>query len=618
MNIIIDGKNALLKKGSSFEYISENRMFTSSDGYSYSLTFPLKGCSANLNIFGHLNRLDADFSNISFQCQILDTYFSLSGILIITDISDVEVKGQILTDRSIENYNNSFDNVYINNLDLGEPEIIDHTKITPTEAWSIGISGREAVALPWVNNSSDSLNMQNDAIYENGGYNWAENVTGLSWQPYLIDITYRICLALGYEVDFDEWGSHPTYRYLLICNTLPYAWDMPEYAKALPHWSVAEFFDQLELVLGCEFTWDHYKKNVTMKFTSRILDKIPNVNILNVIDSFSTSVDINNIPEYLPVSNIKYKESGHSMEKYYSCDWFIEYMKFHSTNKHPRVLTYDTLQRFIAEVKDYMPIKIQLSDFNPNEPLFDTYELIKLAYNKLFYVIDVDTYFILRPYETWTGIETITPSEFEITYRYINCYLQPINQFAPLIHKKDENTPEIELAMIPVAIDETDVKEKGFTMFLTPGEAGSTYDTTVDFLSTNYPLQIISQGNIEKPEGFYDTIYLAFWRGSYIEGKLPVPLIDSMTYNLNWEQTAHSGCSLRLKDITMIASIPNDYKNIDVSKKYEISFLMDEVPDVRAIFYINGKKFVCEKITTTFSENGMSELKKGVFYRIID
>ena len=42
------------------------------------------------------------------------------------------------------------------------------------------------------------------------------------------------------------------------------------------------------------------------------------------------------------------------------------------------------------------------------------------------------------------------------------------------------------------------------------------------------------------------------------------------------------------------------------------------IPDVRSVFLIRGKRYICEKITATFTENGMSQLLKGVFYPIAE
>lgn len=52
MVIIIENKEAVLKKGASFDYISENRFFTGADAYTLSITFPLRGWQEKLRADG--------------------------------------------------------------------------------------------------------------------------------------------------------------------------------------------------------------------------------------------------------------------------------------------------------------------------------------------------------------------------------------------------------------------------------------------------------------------------------------------------------------------------------------------------------------------------------------
>ena len=52
MILTINGKQAALKKGSSIEYVSENRIFTDADDYSMEIELPLEDCPQNLDIFG--------------------------------------------------------------------------------------------------------------------------------------------------------------------------------------------------------------------------------------------------------------------------------------------------------------------------------------------------------------------------------------------------------------------------------------------------------------------------------------------------------------------------------------------------------------------------------------
>ena len=48
MIILINKQRAVLKKGTSFDFISENHYFTGADSYTLSITFPIKGCAENI------------------------------------------------------------------------------------------------------------------------------------------------------------------------------------------------------------------------------------------------------------------------------------------------------------------------------------------------------------------------------------------------------------------------------------------------------------------------------------------------------------------------------------------------------------------------------------------
>lgn len=67
LSLIINGKEAALKKGASIEYVSENRIFTDADDYSMEIELPLAGCQQNIDIFGMLTRKDIDADTIFFD-----------------------------------------------------------------------------------------------------------------------------------------------------------------------------------------------------------------------------------------------------------------------------------------------------------------------------------------------------------------------------------------------------------------------------------------------------------------------------------------------------------------------------------------------------------------------
>ena len=114
MTILIDNQEAILKKGSSFDYISENRLFTDSDSYTLTMTFPLADCPQNRAVFGNIDRKDVVKEKMVYDCVMTHGSMYRQGVITITEITDKEVKTQFLEGRSAQNFGSTFDNTYIN------------------------------------------------------------------------------------------------------------------------------------------------------------------------------------------------------------------------------------------------------------------------------------------------------------------------------------------------------------------------------------------------------------------------------------------------------------------------------------------------------------------------
>lgn len=582
MNVIVNGRKAWIKKGSSFTLVFENRAFTDADGYSFNIIFPIAGCPDNIKIFGHLNRSDVDNPRSLFDCEISYLNFTLTGVLTITGMNDTEITAQFLEGRSAQNYDVTFDDIYINELNLGEPQFIE---ILPADAWAGLDGGRESVVLPWVNNSKGT--MQNDVVYSDGNYKWAEGVTSFSHFPYLIAITKKIFESLGYSYDISEWENSPK-KYLLLCNALPVAWEINEFARALPHWSVTEFFEKLELFIGGEFEFNHKTKHVDFSFIETIISSTPDVCINTVVDSFSVEIDDDADCGYKGNAHYQYKECDHNMQKYYSCNWFLQENK-------DNVLEYNTLQELING-------EIHHRQLDYSENLYTT--------TKVLYAKDVDMYFILR---VWLQ-ELISPGNSSSDY-YTYTILQPLNLFGNSSLSEDTNV--IELEFVPACIQETE-KGKGHCLFLSFADFDEDLETETPIKNPvkegfNTLTDInLRRGEREKHTAYYDYINVAYWDGvNHHADKLPYPTLHCITIREGWSYFV-SDYSLALPNIKPKMPL------IDSSCKYQFSFITDNIPNVRSVFFINGKKYLCEKITATFTENGMSQLLKGEFYRIVD
>ena len=657
MEIIINGRQAVLKKNTSFEYISENSLFTGSDSYTLTITFPLKDCPQNIRIFGHIHRQDVEKNRVVFNCEIRDKAFYKAGSIIVTQISEVEAKTQFLEGRSEQNFDDSFDDVYLNQLNLGYPDatVRNPSNTAPYSAWSVNSNNPTYLALPWVNNTSG--NLQNGADFDSGNntYSWMNTRTSLTFQPYLIYILKKICEVTGYTGQFGPLEAVP-YKYLLICNCLPSTWGANNFAIALPHWSLTEFFEELEKFLAGEFAINHKAKTISFKFISEIAQSTSEVKIDQFVNKYTVEVSNDSKPDYLGAKNLVYAENDNRMWAYRDCQWYIDEHK-------DEAMVFDYLYQLVEYAQT-----LAISGYYRTETAHGYRESYTRGYpngsdgHKLFYARNVDTYFMMWCYKT----ELINTNEVGGTtynwYKYYN-RLEPINQFGKYI--VDKEAEDIELRCVPAWIDDTD-DEHGPCLFLECGEMGSAVswtdetdgegntsgsgtgigggtfgggrraparssfggsrpggNTEVDDTDYNSgalaqprTAKAIAKGEQEKDDSYFDCIYFGYYDIEARQyGYLPHPMIDEV-YTDRPFYFQYSYYTIRLRDIGIAQS--GLVRNIDTKKKYNFSFLADEIPDPRATFYIDGGKYICEKITATFHEGtGKSQLLKGVFYRII-
>lgn len=628
MIILVEEKAAVLKKDFSFDYVSENRLFLGRDGYTLNIAFPLKGCPQNIEIFGHINRLDVAKTDIQFECSIVDGKISLFGTLTVVKISELEIECQFAEGRCAQTVTDPFEEVYIADLDLGSGPSTAPSAITPAQAWKGLDSGASEVALPWINENSPT-SPNNWVNYESNTYVWDSENRHLSWQPFLIVIAKRICNEIGYNYDFSEWEKSPM-RHLIICNTLPGSWYMPEYSKVMPNWTVSEFFSKLELFLMCEFDFDHKAQMVSMRFSKSLLAEVEPEYIDNLVDSYGVEVaqDETSNCDYIASKRLAYKECSHSMWPFYSCDWYI--------NNCRMIKRYDTLGDLIERNKRTDSVRPgQIPSVFWGEQMGDGWDSRITTVNALLYAKNVDTYYIFRS----IGTEYIGSSALGDKYTQIYV-LQPVNVFGSG-SVEDDSTDTEEIEFVPVCIMDTFVSkddDKGYMMFLNPSSFDESSSTSTDDISAGTrpgasadydqaaisqpgPASSISRGLGEKTSSYYDEIYVAFWNNYIVEpGKTPYPIIDGAMVSQDWQDHHMSGFSMRLtgNSVNFDTHLQSQLPQINARQKFKFSWLGSEIPNPRAIFFIRGKRYLCEKITATFSEHGMSQLLKGEFYPLLD
>ena len=267
---------------------------------------------------------------------------------------------------------------------------------------------------------------------------------------------------MGYGYDFSSW-ENSDYKYLLVVNTLPYTWANRKWAAALPHWTVNEFFKELEKLLLCEFDIDHAKALVTCSVTSENVGNAGTCYIDKVIDAYSVEVSTDEDKDgYKPMLNQGFAEGGHRLDNIYNAQWYID--KKTRADGTVTCTEWPTLQDLF---NSNLP-QDSVSDTGGGRSDYAQYPGGKWG---LHHVQDIDTYFVL---EVMKRVEYRT-TPFTIHSEHMKwgnvCRLVPVNRFGPVILDKENEDDVEEMGIIPAWIDETD-ETYGNVVFLDCGESG--------------------------------------------------------------------------------------------------------------------------------------------------
>ena len=586
MVILINHQPAVIKQGTSFDFISENSFFTGADSYSLSISFPLKGCPQNIAIFGHLYRKDCDFTDTVLDCEIHDRNFHKSGAVSIIELSDTEVKVQFLEGRSKRNFYFSLDDIYINEIPMPSAWIQADSSLSANIYMRSYQQQKQTnyygfVYLPWVNNTSGNIQneMQHTTRDGTGTLIWKNENPTLVGFPFLIELIRKVLNGVGYSYDL-EAIENSQFVDCIVCNALPIPWELENMNFALPHWTVTEFMEQLELFMCGQFDIDETAKHISFSFNKDILRRQQTIELEKVTDTHTIEVTDKKESDntYMEQRNLAYQDCDHQMWKFYCCPWALKQM---------RVVTWNTMAEMLNGLNGF---------------LWNEGDYTHRYYKSLHYCKESETYFVLNCYNIYESHSGVSH----------NLHIQPVNMFSPLLFDEREDADKTELGIVPVCIDQTD-STNGDMVFL---ECGTYGDDTEEDANQTQAVNTLKAGEKEKKEEYIDRLYVGFWNGAWLNWypQMPHPIIDPVEIRNGSWRTYNYSMRLTGKYANEKRTSTN---HINQSRKYTFQFLADSIPDERSIFLIHGKKYLAEKITATFSaESGMSQLLKMDAYRL--
>ena len=591
MTIRIDNKVAELPADLSFEYVEENRFFTDADGYSLEIELPLAGSEANRDIFGliELTTLDSERRwPMTLECGAINR----QGIAVLTGLGDGTVRLQFLSGRSQSNFEARMESTSLRDIGgdfytetLPEPTSVLRSYDSQRASNNYYDINIEGVALPWINQATGAL--QNNIIIQPlSSPQWDETVreTGLSFMPYLISVARHAAIKAGYNYDFSEWEASPL-RNLIICNVLPVGLRLQRHYQpkdALPDWSILEFFRNIEPVLGGQFDIDHQMQRITFHDTATTLERIDPVELTEVDDDFeidSTFGREESEDKYIRSRKYRFASPEVQDWSFYDCPWVERTVE--DRLKH----RFDTLDETV--------LAMQAGDSEAN------------------------MYAVYLSSELNAGFCFDRRGDEEAAIR------RTFNLFGPAETENNDNFEE--LKVLPVMMS-------GNVPILNTGDSYDFISKIIDgtyipdraddnAVAAEYLCNKIADGEPTQKEALFSHLFLAYWPGW--NNRLALyPLMPSVA-GFRFDSSPYGPSkvykepwSMRLNDGR---GWPYGYlPKIDESVKYTYYFYADRLPDVRAVFHIRSKRYICGKLSAEITADGASRRIKGEFYPIVD
>ncbi len=661
MILYIEHKPAAVKNDFSITYTADNVLFSRREDFTLNIELPLH-CPENDAIFGMIHRKDADLVNIYLDAEIIAPNFKKSGAVVITAVTDDMVKVQFIAGRSFQNFYPKWNDTYIDLIELpkmpvwrpdnyqsasggtinngrkrpGYDEAADDPQlqyVTPAQAWQ----ARDFIALPWCNNTTG--NVQNRADRVNSQYVWhaakdndddTEVVTGLSCQIRLYRLVEMICQAMGYTLEAQQWRDSVWYS-LYSLNTVPAAWGVTTWNRTLPHWTINQLLEEIEKVLFANFEVDHKNRTVKFCFLKALVEAAESVSLDNILDDFQLDVTKDDESGYVTAGNVGYAAQDHEMWNLYSCYWAFR-------NDYFPIYRYQTTQLMIDAVN--------------NNNVYGTGGSVRnrgaASAQAVLYAEDIDTYFVVYVVARVKTGGTINGEDaYESAYTLVQ-----LNSFGDHITDQEDWQNVEQINIVPAWLDDTTYSDNydrhlGKIIFLELGDTENTSASGEEYSyfrtpsTTQVPLSTILQSSLvdhlqnkdfDKEAYVFNSMAVGFWFGDTtpFEPELPRPWIDFFDSKVRWSVvhqklvvnntiiTSGHNASLRINNTAYgTGSDRLHTPKIDTRKKYEFSFLCEGMPDTKSVFVIRGKKYLCSQLRAEIDQNGMSQLKKGTFWRIL-
>lgn len=616
IKLLIDGKEAVIKAGTSFKLTRMNPYFEDQGDFTFEVQLPLDGCAENLAIFGALHRAEvglAGWANKELPMHLIAPPVNVVGVAKVMTVSEAEVKVQLLAGKSaVNDFGKDAEgkDLYIDELDLGLKLDNTNTPVGHQEPYDID---HQFVTFPVRDGNGMIVNYPLWKFYV-GPTGWERQeckYQNYAVQPYLATVINQILKKLGYEQLLNVFNQS-WLKDVFVANNV----QTNNVDDILPHWTVEEFFTELRNAFGVYLEVKRYtgvldqsvKYYVNLVSLNSHYSGGADVVLEQVTDELTADIDHDESAKTTKEGNTDYEhESISGILRLPDEVWQHAIIKTFNNESLLRLW----IGQNIKTEEEKSTSKWLFVDLNSNR----TYAYLKSAKDGKFYLVQVDVFPpLIRNgafYKAATNREINTKLRIvplQMAYQNFDCnfVLDPnYNWFF-------ENEITDKLKGIPILMSSADSvipdKQTYSVNGVINGDAGSTTNETKKA----------------------DKLYVAFnsnvaWEktGEYFPYKVPLginylPTEDGFYLPLSLNTNIPQPFSLRpsLNEAASVGYNLEFMQSIKTAVERQFLFLDDVDVDPTATYVIKGKRYACHKIEVTIETNGVQPLKRGYFYEI--
>lgn len=669
IQIYLDGKLAIPKENQTIKFTAENCFFTKSTSYTYDVELPLS-IEANRKIFGNIHRMDISKEQRIMEAILnVDNVTILTGTAHITSVNETSVKVQLLGEAASYNYGNKLGETYIDELDLGNwymvtwpdgshwnsrqheweyyPEgtrfkgtarsVFERAKFNDDGTWNndnillrIYNGTYPWVAFPVINSnaeftcngfayrytSADHISVKPFFRGYTGELTFRKTddpaVTSSAIQPFVWIIAELIAKATGFTLDRNDNAlfKNTFFRRIFIVN----ANNMIECNKCLPHWTVNDFWTQLENTFGLVLSMDYANKRMFLRQRSDHYRNIAEtVYVKNVVDEYSVDVD-DETQSDISVNNVGFSDFDAN-----PADLLDEYI----TGNCDVNSDFNGISDLLAWAKAN-----QSSLNNYKGTLFKCKDGRHFIYSEAEGIVEVNQF---RPRLTDDSKTDLDIQLKFVPARFVEGECELYNYIAPgdghgnggSIFDKPIASFPVQMLQIPDISEMDWYKKNGYVeinieAILTEDEEElSISDDKEDAIF----LAIVGDSTYDE-----FTVNITFTDGQVLENRqahFPRPRIRERMKAALTDSAGTREDSPYSLSLIPIEGQENLAKHtiadaVVISAKIRqcIKFVAERIPDPTSIFIIHNRRFVCEKIEADIASTGLKKLLTGYFYEL--